>query len=148
MKITKQFLIERGACAPGRNWFTKHFPEGGEHQDVLNALAAEDLADYASWLIEKIGPTEDVLELEQVETEHSVFCAGRISVRGFLRVGKWLLAGGGIDAGEGMGVFAGLNVRVSMHSKYAKVIATARPANLVSGHFEKSSTKAKEAAAK
>ena len=44
MKITRDQLKGWGACRDGYEWFLRRFPDGeAEYQDVLNALAEDDL---------------------------------------------------------------------------------------------------------
>lgn len=50
-----------------------------------------------------------------------------------IKAGRGIEAGGGIEAGEGMGIFAGLRKALPTWALYAQVIASAKPANLVSG---------------
>ena len=167
MKITKEFLKEKDACNEGFRWFCDNFPEGGEYQVVLDALAKENRADWARWLIEKVGPANTTLEIETMETETSLFFAGKIIVKGALKVDKWLLAGYGIEAGCGIeaglgikagsgikagegieagcgikagydfGIFAGLRVRISQRKHCAIITAKKEPKNIICGEFVK-----------
>jgi len=148
MRITQKWAKENSACGHGRRWLEEHFPDGGEYQDVLDALAAEDNASWAQWLIQKAGPTQDVLEVEgNIEIECSLFFAGRIKATGHIRAkrvvagwgieaGTGIKAGTGIEAGEDWGIYAGLRLRISQKAQYALVIAKEMPKNLLLGLFQ------------
>jgi UDP-3-O-[3-hydroxymyristoyl] glucosamine N-acyltransferase len=99
--ITKKWLVEKGACRGGREWFTKKFPKGGEYQDILNALAVENNVSWAQWLLQHAGPDNTVYEAEDVELECSLFFAGCIKVAGRIAA-KFILAGRDINAGDGI----------------------------------------------
>ena len=155
MKITMDQLKGWGACRDGYELFLRRFPDGeAEYQDVLNALAEDDRPDYAYWLMNHAGPDrESVIEVEAIADCKHFFAAGRLvikngaAVTGRLRAGLgieagegikagWgIEAGEGIKAGEGYGIFAGLRLRLSDWTLYAKVIAKDKPENLVSGSW-------------
>ncbi|HBC93672.1 MAG TPA: hypothetical protein DCZ10_12465, partial [Pelotomaculum sp.] len=98
MQITLDWLREKEACSESMLRFKHTFPEGAEYQDVLDALAKENKADWAAWLMKEAGSTNDVLEVESLEVECSLFFAGQIKIKGLVKIAKWLLAGGGIEA--------------------------------------------------
>lgn len=54
MFITMKLLKEANACSSGRNWFKQHFPEGGDHDDVIKTAFETEDGDYAMWGIDKI----------------------------------------------------------------------------------------------
>ena len=115
MRITLEWLKEKGACSLDRDWFEERFPKGEEYQAVLDVLAHEDNYNWASWLLERAGRTTDVLEIEgDFEVKFSLFFAGSIVIKGALTAAKWILAGGGIKAGLGIkageGIKAGLGI--------------------------------------
>ncbi|WP_224776954.1 FapA family protein [Achromobacter insolitus] len=58
-----------------------------------------------------------------------------IRAEGAIRAGEGAQAAGVIEAGAGHGVYAGLSVRLDAWDLCARVIAQARPAQLVSGHW-------------
>ena len=39
MKIDLAWLKDKSACPDGVEWFKKHYPKGGEYQEILTALA-------------------------------------------------------------------------------------------------------------
>ena len=161
MKITMDQLKGWGACRDGYELFLRRFPDGeAEYQDVLNALAEDDRPDYAYWLMNHAGPDrESVIEVEAIADCKHFFAAGRLvikngaAVTGRLRAGwgieagkgikaglgieagEGIKAGLGIKAGEGFNIFAGLRLRLSDWTLYAKVIAKDKPENLVSGSW-------------
>ena len=164
MKITKEFLKEKGACRSGYGWFIENFPAGeAEYQDVLDRLAEDDEVDHALWLINKVGSDNSLKEIDELSGSKNFFFAGRIVVKGLISVTGFLMAGSGIEAGEGIkaglgikagsgikagegyGVFAGLRVKIGKWDLYAKVTAKTKPENLISGFWVELS-KAEEAA--
>ncbi len=101
--ITRDHLAQLGACESGMGFFDKTYPEGkAEYQDMLDKAVAGGHTDYATWLLAKVGPTEDVLEVEEINSkELDIVFAGRV----FAKLGiivRRLIAGGGIKAGEGI----------------------------------------------
>ena len=155
--ITLRYLREIGACAEGRSAFEKAFPDGGEYQTVLDKCAEEGRMDFASWLLHKVGPTDDVRTYEeQINDENISICfAGTLIFKKGARVkgieagcgikagegieaGDGIKAGEGIEAGEGYGVFAGLKIKLSNWSLYARVSASCKPTNLISGYWVES----------
>ena len=58
-----------------------------------------------------------------------------IRAEGSIRAGEGVHADGTIRAGDGHGVYAGLSVRLDAWSVCARVVAQARPAQLVSGYW-------------
>ena len=52
-----------------------------------------------------------------------------------IQAGEGIQAGWGIRAGDDFGVFAGLNVEISLWEKYAVVSASEKPKNLMSGFW-------------
>ena len=145
-KITLAYLKEIGACRDGQRAFQKAFPDGAGYQEVLDRCAEEGRADFGLWLLDKLGPTEDVRVYEEnVNTpDKPTIFAGRMEFRlgvvaECLIAGRSIKAGEGIEAGEGIkagddfGIYAGLRVRVSQKELYAIVSAKAKPNNLVCG---------------
>ena len=156
--ITLRYLREIGACAEGRSEFEKHFPEGGEYQEVLDKCAEEGRMDFAIWLLHKVGPTDDVRTYEdQVNDVNMSICfAGTlvfekgaiaksikagwgIEAGGGIKAGWGIEAGGGIKAGCEYGIFAGIRIKIKDWSCFAKVSAQSKPKNLISGHWEEQS---------
>lgn len=147
-KITLDFLRELGACLDGRRAFKRAFPDGGGYQEVLDRCAEEERIDFASWLFSMIGPTEDVriFENEILDGNKKLFFAGSMDFKRSVFVssiftgegifaGEGIQAGCGIEAGDDFGVFAGLNVKISLWEKYAVVSASEKPKNLRSGFW-------------
>ena len=162
MKITKELLREKGACAAGYMDFLKEFPEekypdGVEYQDLLDCCAEKKFG-YGSWLLSVFGRTDDVRKVDgDLITEKSIIFAGRLEVSGSIEAGCGIKAGCGIEAGlcieagEGIkagcgikagwgieagcefGIYAGLCVRIT--SEYRKIIAKTKPENIMCGEF-------------
>ena len=113
--ITRDRLAQLGACKSGMDFFDKTYPDGqAEYQDMLDKAVTGGHTDYATWLLDKIGPTEDILEVEEInEKELDIVFAGRIFIKlgvvvRRLIAGKGIKAGKGIEAGEG--IEAGLGI--------------------------------------
>jgi hypothetical protein len=48
MYLTMEYLEKHGACKPGKAWFRRRYPNGGEIKDiVMNRTVSEDLVDWA-----------------------------------------------------------------------------------------------------
>ncbi len=119
MKITKELLREKGACAAGYRDFLKEFPEekypdGVEYQDLLDCCAEKGFS-YGSWLLSVFGRTDDVRKVDgDLITEKSIIFAGRLEVSGSIEAGEGIEAGLGIEAGWGIkageGIEAGLGI--------------------------------------
>ena len=100
--ITPEYLKGLGPCADGYRSFKKYFPEGGEYQKVLDKCAELNEIGYAGWLMDKIGPTEDVLEIESFDNpDKSLIFAGRIKIKEYAKA-RYVMAGCGIEAGWGI----------------------------------------------
>ena len=156
MKITKELLREKGACAAGYRDFLKEFPEekypdGVEYQDLLDCCAEKNFS-YGSWLLSEFGRTDDVRRIDgDLITKKSIIFAGRLEVSGIIKAGEGIEAGEGIKAGWGIeagkgikagwgieagcefGIYAGLRVRIT--SEYRKIIAKTKPENIMCGEF-------------
>ena len=150
MKITKELLREKGACAAGYMDFLKEFPQekypdGVEYQDLLDCCAEKNFS-YGLWLLSEFGRTDDVRKVDgDLITEKSIIFAGRLEVSGSIKAGWGIEAGWGIkagyviEAGYGIkagfefGIYAGLRVRIT--SEYRKIIAKTKPENIMCGEF-------------
>ena len=156
MKITKELLREKGACAAGYRDFLKEFPkekypDGVEYQDLLDCCAEKGFS-YGSWLLSVFGRTDDVRKVDgDLITEKSIIFAGRLEVSGSIEAGEGIEAGCGIKAGRGVkagcgikagegieagckfGIYAGLRVRIT--GEYRKIIAKTKPENIMCGEF-------------
>src|SRR5208337_3051924 len=122
MKITLELLRSKSACSEGMSWVEENLPEGAEYQDFLDALAAADKPDWASWLLANFGKTTAVKTVTSVTagTKH-IFAAGRlvfecpVRVLGRIQAGESIEADMGIEAGESieadMGIKAGWGIK-------------------------------------
>ena len=100
MKITLELLRSKGACSAGMTWVEENLPNGAEYQVFLDALAAADKPDWASWLLANFGRTTDIKTVTAVTagTKH-IFAAGRLVFECSVSVLGGIEAGGGIKAG-------------------------------------------------
>ena len=107
MKITKELLREKGACAAGYMDFLKEFPQekypdGVEYQDLLDCCAEKNFS-YGLWLLSEFGRTDDVRKVDgDLITEKSIIFAGRLEVSGSIKASWGIEAGWGIKAGRGI----------------------------------------------
>lgn len=123
MDFTKKFVKAKSPCADGFRWFVRHYKDGGNYQELLDALVADGRVNDACWLLDQFGPTDDVREVDAVDATAMVF-AGTLHVRGnidvdsLVRAGRSLIVDGGVRAGQhappnGLhGVQAGDDLRV------------------------------------
>ena len=145
--ITRDRLAQLGACKSGMDFFDKTYPDGqAEYQDMLDKAVTGGHTDYATWLLDKIGPTEDILEVEEInEKELDIVFAGRIFIKlgvvvRRLIAGEGIEAGWGIKAGEGIeagkeyGIYAGLRVKVTNRG-YRAIRAKNKPDNIMCGEL-------------
>ncbi len=100
MFITHEMLLEKNPCKEGYQRFYELFPNGSEYQEALNGLVADNHTDWALWLLEKFGKTNDVIELENFGGK-AIVVAGHLRVAGFIKAAFSIAAGGGIEAGGG-----------------------------------------------
>lgn len=104
MKITKELLKEKGACAAGYRDFLKEYPvdkypHGVEYQELLDCCAEKNFS-YGSWLLGAFGKTDEVRKIDgDLIVERGIIFAGRLEVKGRINAGHGINAGGGIEAG-------------------------------------------------
>ena len=158
MKITKELLKEKGACAAGYRDFLKEYPvdkypDGVEYQELLDCCAEKNFS-YGSWLLGEFGKTDEVRKIDgDLIVAKGIIFAGRLEVKGCIKAGDGIEAGGGIKAGCGIkagdgikagcgieagreyGIYAGLRCRITNRT-LRKIIAKERPENIMCGEFE------------
>ena len=167
MKITKELLKEKGACAAGYRDFLKEYPvdkypDGVEYQELLDCCAEKNFS-YGSWLLGAFGKTDEVRKIGgDLIAEKGIIFAGRLEVKGCIKAGygikaglgieagrgieagEGIEAGNGIEAGEGIeagdefGIYAGIRCRIT-NKTLRKIIAKKRPENIMCGEFEEKS---------
>jgi cytoskeletal protein CcmA (bactofilin family) len=123
MDFTKKFVKAKSPCADGFRWFLRHYNDGGNYQELLDALVEDGRINDACWLLNQFGPTDAIRVVDAVDAAGMVF-AGHLQVRGnvevdtLVRAGRSLHVQGGLRAGHaqlpGMehGVYAGDTLRV------------------------------------
>jgi hypothetical protein len=119
MKITKELLKEKGACAAGYRDFLKEYPvdkypDGVEYQELLDCCAEKNFS-YGSWLLGAFGKTDEVRKIDgDLIVEKGIIFAGRLEVKGCIKAGCGIKAGWGIKAGRGIeageGIEAGCGI--------------------------------------
>lgn len=102
-RITLAYLKELGACRAGQREFHKAFPDGAGYQETLDKCADAERVDFGKWLLDKLGPTDDVrVYQEPIEDRNKVIIfAGRIEFEADIDV-KYIFSGCGIKAGGGI----------------------------------------------
>ena len=114
MKITKELLKEKGACAAGYRDFLKEYPvdkypDGVEYQELLDCCAEKNFS-YGSWLLGAFGKTDEVRKIDgDLITEKGIIFAGQLEAKGCINAGNGIEVGDGIEAG---GVNAGNGIEV------------------------------------
>ena len=68
-RITLDYLKEIGACQDVQQEFQRAFPDGAGYQEILDRCAQEGRIDFATWLLDKLGPSDDV-RIYEVDTPH------------------------------------------------------------------------------
>ena len=69
------------------------------YQGLLDRACARGRWDAALWLLERLGPTEDVLWLDKLEMTRGLVYAGSLRVRGYVRASGPVLVGGDLTVG-------------------------------------------------
>lgn len=122
MDFTKKFVKAKSPCADGFRWFLKHYRDGGNYQELLDALVEDGRVNDACWLLNQFGPTDAVRVVDNIDALGVVF-AGNLHVRGnvdvdaLVRTGRSLYVDGGVRAGHAelpgleQGVFVGEELR-------------------------------------
>ena len=107
MKITKELLKEKGACAAGYRDFLKEYPvdkypDGVEYQELLDCCAEKNFS-YGSWLLGAFGKTDEVRKIDgDLIVEKGIIFAGQLEAKGCIKAGWGIEAGYGIKAGDGI----------------------------------------------
>ena len=107
MKITKELLKEKGACAAGYRDFLKEYPvdkypDGVEYQELLDCCAEKNFS-YGSWLLDEFGKTDEVRKIGgDLIAEKGIIFAGQLEAEGCIKAGWGIKAGCGIKTGFGI----------------------------------------------
>lgn len=115
MDFTKKFVKAKRPCADGFRWFIRHYEDGGDYQELLDALVADGRVNDACWLLDQFGPTDGLRVVDAVEADALVFAGtlevrGNIDTAGLVRAGRTIRAEGGIRVGGSL--IAGEDLRV------------------------------------
>lgn len=113
--ITQNFIKAKQPCASGYRWFLRRQEFGSSYQTLLDDLVRDGRVQDACWLLDQLGPTSDVLRIDEIDAPALVFaghveCAGSASVDTVLRTGRGLSARGGVSAGERLQIGENLHV--------------------------------------
>ena len=112
--FTTAFIRSKGPCAAGLRWYLRHHDQGGSYQQVLDSLVEAGRVDDACWLMDQLGPTTSLLQVDELVGEAVVF-AGTIEARRGIDVGTVVRAGRAIRSGAsvcaGSAIVAGTDLR-------------------------------------
>ncbi|RYF15278.1 MAG: hypothetical protein EOO30_15085 [Comamonadaceae bacterium] len=112
--FTRQFIRSKNPCAEGFRWYLRHHHHGSSYQHVLDTLVEAGRVEDACWLLDQLGPTNALLQVDFLSAEAVVF-AGTIEARRGIDVGTVLRAGRSIRSGgsvsAGCAIVAGDEVR-------------------------------------
>lgn len=101
--ITRAFIRSKRPCTEGYRWYLKRQETVSDYQALLDDLVAADRLEDACWLLDQLGPTDDVLHLDDGDAPALVF-AGRVECRGSLEVDTVLRTGRSLNIGGGLRV--------------------------------------------
>lgn len=104
MDITRDFIRSKRPCSNGYRWYLKRQEAVSGYQRLLDDLVLEGRVADACWLLDQLGPTDDVLTVDEWSAEALVFagtvvCRRSLDVDTVLRTGGALTVMGGIRAG-------------------------------------------------
>ena len=113
--ITRQFISAKQPCADGYRWYLRRQEQASNYQALLDDLVREGRVDDACWMLDQFGPTNDVLEVHQLQADALVFagsvrCLGSAEVDGVLRTGRSLSVTGGLRVNGALRVGEDLRV--------------------------------------
>ncbi|OYD47772.1 polymer-forming cytoskeletal protein [Acidovorax kalamii] len=113
--ITRHFIRAKRPCADGYRWYLRRQEGASNYQALLDDLVREGRVDDACWMLDQFGPTNDVLEVDHLETDALVFagnvhCRGSADVDGVLRTGRSLRVQGGLRVGGALRVGEDLRI--------------------------------------
>ena len=114
--FTRHFIRSKSPCADGFRWYLRHHDPATGYQQLLDSLVQAGRVDDACWLLEQIGPTNAVLQVDFLAADAIVF-AGSIEARrgidvaGLVRTGGSIRCGGSITAGSALATGDELRVR-------------------------------------
>lgn len=99
--ITRDFIRTKRPCADGYRWYLRRKEAVSDYQCLLDDLVAEGRITDACWLLDHLGPTDDVLSIDELSADVFVYagtvhCRGSAEVSSLLRVGRSLTVGGGV----------------------------------------------------
>jgi len=112
--ITRDFIRSKRPCAAGYRWYLKREETLSGYQRLLDDLVQEGRVDDACWLLDQLGPTDDVLTLDGLHADALVF-AGSVVCHGPLEVGTVIRAGGSLTAAGGVRAGTLLQVGGDVH---------------------------------
>lgn len=99
--VTRDFIRTKRPCSDGYRWYLRRKEAVSDYQSLLDDLVAEGRIADACWLLDHLGPTDDVLSIDALSADAFVYagtvqCHGSAETSGLLRVGRSLTAGGGV----------------------------------------------------
>ncbi len=130
-KFPRKHLVFAGSISIEVSCSFDGFVEAGE--DIKAGGNVE-----AGWHVKAGGSVEAGGHVKagwNVEAGGHVEAGEHVEAGGSVEAGEDIKAGGNVEAGEDYGIFAGLRIKVSQWSLYAKVIAKTKPQNLMTGFW-------------
>ncbi len=115
VNITRNFIRAKRPCAEGFRWFLRRQEIGSNYQALLDDLVREGRVSDACWLLDQFGPTDDVLQVDELQADALVFagaivCTGNADIGTLLRTGRDLHVHGGLQVGGELQVGGALRV--------------------------------------
>ena len=116
--VTLNMLCELGACEDGKTFFAAYHPQGTTYQNALDTACEHGRANYAKWLLDKLGGTDDIWDADKLNLPQSTVYAGSIKVNYWIEANGGLAAGGNIIAGDWIivrgALYAGGNIQANI----------------------------------
>ena len=79
MELTQNFIKAKQPCAAGYRWYIRNRHNGTDYQHLLDSLVREGRITDANWLLDNFGPTDTVLEADDIEDDALIF-AGMVDL--------------------------------------------------------------------
>ena len=104
MDISPDLIRAKRPCAAGYRWYLRSGRHDASYLELMQALVEDGRPGDAVWLLSQFGPTDDVLDVDELYDDTLVFpgtvrVRGNVDVTGTICVGGRLLAGGGVRCG-------------------------------------------------
>jgi hypothetical protein len=120
IEVALDFIRSKRPCSDGYRWLLRRHETRSNYQTLLDELVAQGRAADACWLLDQLGPTDEVLSVDNLCADALVFagtvtCRGSADVGGLLRVGRRLKVDGGLRVEGDLTVGEELRVAGAVH---------------------------------